>query len=77
MAENEDRVIVKEVRSRNDAELQSLLASKADDLHKAKFKHALGQLQNTHELKALKKDVARLNTLLNERAVAAGAEAKG
>jgi len=58
----------KELRERGEAELRSLLASKSDELHKVRFKHALGQLRQTHTLKALKRDVARIETVLHERA---------
>lgn len=63
---SENTVIVKEIRGRGDAELVSLLDSKAEELHQVKFKHALGQLQTTHELKQLKRDIARLKTVLGE-----------
>ena len=63
---NENTVIVKEIRDRADAELVSLIESKSEELQQAKFKHALGQLQTTHELKQLKRDIARLNTVLRE-----------
>ena len=60
-------VVVREVRDRNDAELRSLLEAKNEELHEHKFKHALGQLRETHTLKELKRDIARLNTVLRER----------
>ncbi len=64
-------VAAKELRERGDAELKSLLATKIDELQKARFKHALGQLRTTHTLKALKRDVARIETVLGERAAKA------
>lgn len=67
MAKNENILVVKELRSRSEAELRSLLASKTEELHKMNFKHALGQLQQTHMLKLLKRDVARLETVLKEQ----------
>lgn len=63
----ENAVVVKELRDRNDAELESLLASKSDDLHKTSFKHSLGQLRETHQLKSLRRDIARLKTVLQQR----------
>jgi large subunit ribosomal protein L29 len=68
MAKKENMVVAKELRERSDAELRSLLASKLDELHKVKFNHALGQLRDTHTLKLLKKDIARLRTVLKEQA---------
>lgn len=63
---SEKTVVVKEIRERADAELVSLIDSKTEELHQAKFKHALSQLQTTHELKQLKRDIARLKTVLGE-----------
>ena len=67
MAVADSRVVAKELRERSDGELRSLLSAKTEELHKAKFKQALGQLSETHILKVLRKDVARLQTVLNQR----------
>ena len=45
MAKNQNQTAAKELRGRAAAELQSLLASKGEELHKAQMKHALGQLR--------------------------------
>lgn len=37
------------------------------ELFGAKVKHTTGQLENTAKLKALRRDLARVNTLLRER----------
>ncbi len=65
----EGTVIAKEMQSRSEAELGSLLLEKKEELQNAAFKHALGQLTNTSLLGALKKDIARLNTILRQRAL--------
>ena len=65
----EGTVIAKEMQSRSDAELTSLLAEKKEELQKEDFKHALGQLANTSLLGSLKRDIARLNTILRQRAL--------
>lgn len=67
----EGTVIAKEMQSRSDSELKSLLAEKREELHGARFKHALGQLTNTSLLGSLKRDIARLNTILKQRALKA------
>ncbi len=64
----------KELRERADAELESLLKSKTEELQKARFKHALGQLPKTHTLKTLKREVARIETVLHQRATTAKTE---
>ncbi len=64
----------KELRTRGDAELKSMLASKLEELTKSRFKHALGQLRNPHTLGALKREVARIETVLKERAIKGAAQ---
>jgi large subunit ribosomal protein L29 len=63
-----------------DEELFDRLAQTKDDLFKLRFQHVTGQLDNTARLGQLRKDVARLNTELREREIAAAealAEEKG
>ena len=54
-----------------DEELFDRLARAKDDLFKLRFQHVTGQLDNTARLGQLKKDIARLNTELREREIAA------
>jgi large subunit ribosomal protein L29 len=54
-----------------DEELFDRLARSKDDLFKLRFQHVTGQLDNTAHLGQLKKDIARLNTELREREIAA------
>ena len=54
-----------------DEELFDRLARSKDDLFKLRFQHVTGQLDNTARLGQLKKDIARLNTELREREIAA------
>ena len=39
-----------------------------DQLFKLRFQHTLGQLENPLKMKGVKKDIARIKTMLNERA---------
>ena len=48
-------------------ELVSSLIEAKETLSKQKFQHALSQLQDTSYLKILRSDIARMNTILNER----------
>ena len=41
-----------------------------DELFSAKVKHATGQLEDTAKLRGLKRDVARIETVLREKAEA-------
>jgi large subunit ribosomal protein L29 len=54
-----------------DEELFDRLARSKDDLFKLRFQHVTGQLDNTARLGQLKKEIARLNTELREREIAA------
>ena len=58
------------------------LASLVDELRKSKqealnlrFRHATGQLDNTAELGAVKKQIARINTLIRQQEIAAAESA--
>ena len=67
MAGKEERLIAKELRERGDDELRSLLGSKQEELYRKRFNHVLRQLRETHELRALRRDIAKIHTVLRER----------
>lgn len=71
---SEDRVVAKEMGDRSESELEALLNGKREELHKVGFKHAIGQLQQTHLLKSLKRDIARIETVLGQKRSNAGAQ---
>lgn len=48
-------------------ELVNALSEAEETLAKQRFQHALKQLHDTSYLKILKKDIARMKTILNER----------
>ena len=58
-------------RDLDDAALLRELASVKDALFKKRFENATGQLDNVSVLKKLRKDVARINTELRAREIAA------
>jgi large subunit ribosomal protein L29 len=66
MSKNE-KVKATELKDRHESELRSLLSNKQEELRKARFKHALNQLRETHSLKALRLDIAKINTVLSQR----------
>lgn len=57
----------KDLRELTDNELVRLLADSRETIAKQKFQHSLKQLTDTAYLRILKKDIARIETLLNER----------
>lgn len=57
----------KDLRELNDKELLSTLKEAQETLAKQRFQHALKQLQDTAYLGILRKDIARMKTILHER----------
>lgn len=57
----------RELRDLTEEELKSKEEEIKDQLFKLKFQHALGQLENAMKLQNLKKDIARIKTLLREK----------
>ncbi len=60
-----------ELRELNDAELANRLREFREELFNLRFQNATGQLDNTTRLNHVKKDIARCETLLREREIAA------
>jgi len=57
----------RDIRELTEDEIYRSLAEAKETLSKQRFQHTLGQLQDTTYLKILKKDIARLQTIINER----------
>jgi large subunit ribosomal protein L29 len=60
-----------ELRELNDAELVQKLAEAKEEHFNLRFQSATGQLDNSGRLGDVRRDVARINTLLREREIAA------
>ena len=56
-----------DLRTLSAEELRSKLAEEREALMTARFKHATAQLEKTSELKAARRLVARISTVLNEK----------
>jgi large subunit ribosomal protein L29 len=65
-----------ELRELNDGELLQRLAESKEEHFNLRFQNATGQLDNSARLGDVRREIARLNTLLREREIAA-AEAAG
>ncbi len=61
----------REMRELNDIELEHRLSEAKEELFNLRFQNATGQLDNTARLGQLRKDLARIETLLREREIAA------
>jgi large subunit ribosomal protein L29 len=57
----------REFREMSSDELESKETELKDQLFKLRFQHALGQLENALKLKNIKRDIARLKTVLKEK----------
>ena len=57
----------KDLRSKSTEELQKELVALKDELFKLRFQHATNQLENPQRLAAVKRDIARVNTILREQ----------
>jgi large subunit ribosomal protein L29 len=60
-----------ELRELDDDELESRLREAKEELFNLRFQHVTGQLDNYARLGQLKRDIARISTLLREREIAA------
>ena len=58
---------VAEVREWDVEELQQRVAQTRRELFNLRFQHATGQLENTGQLKEVRKNIARLLTVLNQK----------
>jgi large subunit ribosomal protein L29 len=59
------------LRDLGDTELVSRLGESKEELFKLRFQLATGQQENTARVGQVKKEIARLNTILREREITA------
>ena len=62
------------IRNLTDAELQHQERDLADQLFKLKFQLNIGQTESLKKMRGLRKDIARVKTILGERGRAAATE---
>ncbi len=60
---------VKEIREKTAAELNLELDSLKKELFRLRFQNAINQLENPMRISAVKKDIARVKTVLREREI--------
>lgn len=56
----------KEIREMSAAELETKIAELKKDLFSLRLQHATNQLDNTNKISEVKRDIARVNTVLRE-----------
>lgn len=64
-----------ELRDKTPDQLREQLASLKKEAFNLRFQAATGQLEGTARMSAVRRDVARVKTILNQKAAAAAAEA--
>ena len=60
-----------DLRDKTTDQLREELASLKQEAFNLRFQQATGQLESTARMRTVKRDVARVNTILNEKAAAA------
>ena len=60
-----------ELKEMSEAELRQKEKEVTEELFNLKFQHATGQLENTQRLPQVRKDLARVKTVLREKEIAA------
>ena len=60
-----------DLREADESELETRLAEAKQELFNLRFQHVTGQLDNYARLEQVRKDVARINTELRQREIAA------
>jgi len=60
-------VTAKDIRKMSGDELDAKLRDLKDELFKLRFQHAINQLDNPHKIADVKKDIARVMTVIREK----------
>ena len=63
----------KEIRERSDDELRKTLSDLEEQLFKLRFQKSTGQIENPIKIREVRKDIARVLTVINERQTEGGA----
>ena len=56
-----------EIREKNIDELNAELVAKKEELFNLRFQHAINQLENPHRIVEVKRDIARVMTILQQK----------
>ena len=67
---------IEKIRNSTDAELAHQQRELADQLFKLKFQLNMGQTESLKKIREMRKDIARINTVLREKQIAGGNGAK-
>ena len=56
-----------EIRELSFEEMQRKIADLKEELFNLRFQHEIGQLENPQKMKQIKRDIARIKTIIKER----------
>jgi large subunit ribosomal protein L29 len=65
----------KELREKTPDQLRDELTNLKKEAFNLRFRQATNQMENTSRMRSVRRDAARVKTILNEKAAAAAAEA--
>lgn len=66
---------IAKIREMNETEMQKRLEELKKELFNLRFQHAINQLENPMRLKAVKKEIAIVKTIMREKELKQAAEA--
>ena len=66
-----------EIRDLSEADIQARIAELEEERFRLRFRGATEQLEDPLRLRSIRRDIARLHTVLREKAIAGGAPRKG
>ena len=58
---------IKNLNEKTNAKIEDFLKKSKEELFNLRFQNATGQLENASRIKAVKRDIARMYTVLRER----------
>ena len=58
---------ITDIRKMTISELQENIAEQKESLFNLRFQHSINQLDNPHKIEDVKKDIARVMTVLHEK----------
>ena len=59
----------KEIRELTDAEIRARIKEDGEMLQKMYFNHAISEIENPAKIRMIKKDIAKMHTILTEREI--------
>lgn len=59
---------VREIRSKSISDLAEQLGEAKEQLFRLRFQHATHQLDDTSQLRSVRRDIARIHTIITEKA---------